>query len=45
MIDMPYFMTNQNWYYYDFEEKKYKIHENVSEEVKKSYEEYMKELE
>lgn len=45
MIDEPYFMTNEKWYFYDYDEKKYKLADNVSKKVKDSYEEYYKELE
>ena len=42
MIDEPYFMTNEKWYFYDYDEKKYKLTDNVSKKVKDSYEEYYK---
>ena len=45
MIDEPYFMTNEKWYFYDYDEKKYKLADNVSKKVKDSYEEYYNELE
>ena len=45
MIDMPYFMENDDWYYFDFEEGKYKLTDEAPEEAKESYVEFCKELE
>lgn len=36
-VDMPYFMTNESWYYFDFKEMKYKLTNIAPEEAKKSY--------
>lgn len=38
--DKPYFMTNEEWYYFDEEEFKYKLTDKATEEARKSYEEY-----
>lgn len=43
MLDMPYFMTNKEWYRFDFEEDRFVLTEKAPEEAKKSYEKYMKE--
>lgn len=42
MLDRPYFMSNPNWYYFDFDEKEYKITKEATKEAKQSYEEYKK---
>ena len=41
MIDMPYFMTNDDWYYFDFTERKYVLTEKATEKAKESYDEYV----
>ena len=45
MIDMPYFMNNDEWYYFDYKQKKYKLTDKAPDKAKKSYEEFYKELE
>lgn len=40
MLDMPYFMTNEEWYYFDFNSKKYKLTKNATEKAIKSYNEF-----
>lgn len=45
MIDMPYFMENDEWYYFDYEEKKYKITDKAPDKAKESYERFLKEVE
>lgn len=40
MVDMPYFMTNDEWFYYDYKTKKYKLTEKAPYKVKKSYEDF-----
>ena len=45
MLDMPYFMTNKEWYRFDFEKDKFVLTEKAPEEAKKSYKKYMKEEE
>lgn len=44
MIDQPYFMTNEEWYYFDYIEKKYKITNKAPKQAQKSYNEYYNEL-
>lgn len=36
----PYFMKNEKWYYYDYEELKYKLTKEAPEEAIKSYKEF-----
>ena len=40
---MPYFMTNEDWYEFDFEKRIFVLTENAPEKAKESYEEYLKE--
>ena len=44
MLDQPYFMTNEEWYYFDYKENKHKITDKAPEKAKKSYNEYYKQL-
>lgn len=39
-LDMPYFMENSDWFYFDFQEQKYKLTEFAPERAQKSYKEY-----
>ena len=43
----PLFIINDDWYYYDKEEKKFKLTEEgiKNKKVRESYEEYYRELE
>lgn len=45
VIDMPYFMTNKEWYYFDEEEFCYKLTDKATEKAKKSYKEFYNQLE
>lgn len=36
----PYFMTNEEWYYYDEEEMMYRLTEKATPEAKESYAEF-----
>jgi hypothetical protein len=40
ILDMPYFMTNEEWYYFDWNEMIYKLTDKATQEAKESYEEY-----
>lgn len=40
MVDKPYFMTNEKWFYYDYEKKLYKLTDEAPEKAKKSYKEF-----
>ena len=44
-VDEPYFMKNKTWYYFDFEERKYKLTEEAPKEAIESYNDYYKEIE
>lgn len=44
MVDMPYFMTDEKWYYFDYEKKKYVTTKEAPEEAKASLKEFYKEL-
>lgn len=39
-VSRPYFMTNEDWYYYDEEEEIYKLTDEAPEEAIESYEEF-----
>ena len=39
---MPYFMTNEDWYEFDFEKRIFVLTEKAPEKTKESYEEYLK---
>lgn len=42
MLDMPYFMENEDWYEFDFEKKMYVLTDKAPEKAKESYEEWLK---
>lgn len=44
MVDMPYFMNNKKWYEFDYEKRKFVLTEEAPREARKSYEEYIKEV-
>lgn len=44
MVDMPYFMTDEKWYYFDFVDKRFKLTKIAPEKAKKSYVDYYNEL-
>ena len=44
MVDMPYFMTNDEWYYFDFGKLRYVLTDKAPEKAKTSYDEYIKEV-
>ncbi|MCQ2507245.1 MAG: hypothetical protein MJ097_00480 [Dorea sp.] len=44
-IDEPFFMTNDDWYYFDGKEKRYKLTEEAPEEAVDSYKEFYNLLE
>lgn len=45
MLDMPYFMENEEWYEYDFEKRRYVLTEKAPEKAKESYKQFYKALE
>ena len=44
-VPEPYFMTNEEWYYFDDEEFMYKLTDAAPEKAVESYEEFYKQLE
>ena len=40
IVPEPYFMKNNDWYYFDEDEFVYKLTDKATEEAKKSYAEY-----
>lgn len=45
MLDMPYFMENEEWYEFDFEKRIFVLTEKAPKEAKESYEKFYNELE
>lgn len=44
MLDMPYFMKNEEWYYFDAEKRKYILTDKAPKKAQDSYKEFYKEL-
>ena len=44
MLDMPYFMNNPDWYYFDYAAKKYVLTDKAPQKARQSYKDYYKEL-
>jgi hypothetical protein len=44
MLDQPYFMTNEEWYKFDYDQRKYVLTDKADEKAKESYREWEKEL-
>lgn len=44
-LEEPYFMKNNEWFYFDEENLMYKLTDKAPDKAKKSYEEFYKELE
>ena len=44
MIDMPYFMTNKEWFYFDYKNRKFMLTNKAPKEAKESYKEFYKEI-
>ena len=40
----PYFLTNDEWYYYDMDSGRYKLTDKAPQKAIDSYKEYYKEL-
>lgn len=38
--EVPYFITNEDWYYYDEDDEMYKLTDKATNEAIKSYNEY-----
>lgn len=45
MLDMPYFMENEKWFYFDGKKRKFVLTKEAPAEAKKSYREFYNELE
>jgi hypothetical protein len=45
ILEMPYFMTDKEWFYFDEKEWKYKLTEKATKEAMESYKEFYKNLE
>lgn len=45
MIEEPYFMKNEDWYYHDEEEFRYKLTDKATGKAKESYREFYRLLE
>ena len=44
MVDMPYFMENDDWYYFDVERGKYVLTPKATQKAKDSYERFYKQV-
>ena len=44
MKDMPYFMTDNRWYEFDFKKRMFVLTKDAPEKAKESYEEYLKQM-
>lgn len=45
MLDIPYFMTNREWYRFDFNKRKYVLTDKATPEAVESYNEYVQVME
>lgn len=45
MVDMPYFMENEKWYYFDYSKRRYMLTKDAPKKAQKSYDEFYKALE
>lgn len=43
-VDIPYFMTNEKWYYYDYDEMKYKLTDKATKKAKESYRQFYQDM-
>lgn len=44
MLDMPYFMTNDEWYRFDYTKKMYVLTDKAPDKAKESYKEWLKDI-
>lgn len=42
MRDMPYFMSNEEWFKFDFDKRIFVLTDKATEKAKESYKEYLK---
>lgn len=40
MVDMPYFMENKEWFYFDYKKKRHVLTDKAPIKAKESYKEY-----
>lgn len=45
ILEQPYFMQNENWYYFDENDFRYKLTDKAPQKAQESYKEYYEELE
>lgn len=45
MIEKPYFLENEEWYYFDEKKFCYKLTDKATEKAKQSYQDFYEELE
>lgn len=45
IADMPYFMENEAWYYFDYDKRRYELTDKAPKEAIESYEKFYKQLE
>ena len=45
MVDIPYFMKNEEWYEYDYASKHFVLTDKAPKKAKESYKQYMREVE
>ena len=43
-FEIPYFMTNEKWFYFDAEKKRFELTSLATDEAQKSYDEFYKAL-
>ena len=41
---MPYFITNEEWYYFDYQKRKFVLTDKAPKKARESYDEYYKEV-
>ncbi len=44
MLDMPYFMENEDWYEFDFAQRRFILTDKAPQKAKDSYKQYYQEL-
>lgn len=44
MMDMPYFMEDDSWYYFDLKKRKYVLTDEAPDKARQSYIEYYEEV-
>lgn len=44
MYDMPYFMENEEWFYFDYKSRKFMLTQFAPQKAKESYKEFYQNL-